>query len=748
MPGVTVGGRYNKETSFTGTTATFVFEGGTLTCAKAFEVGYGKNCTGVFEQTGGTITAGRLSIANTTQSTATGASGTVLLKGGTFAAQYVAVGSGTGGSLTFDGGTLQLTSSHSAAIQASSKLAVKVGVNGGTISLADGIVSTIPASISSALASGTDGGLKIVGGGHLTFTGNLSYTGATTVELGTCVIMPSASSIGAGLVVTIPATAPADGVYTVLATTGDDTLEAEFAAATLPTDDANARFRLSSDKKSILCLYGDVAQEWIGGATGSLGDAANWSTGIVPTDGNAVISSASAATLTNSAAFTPTSITFASGSAQVTIVGETALSGLVAITNETSGVHHVFNCPVAFAANTEADLVASRGSANYVTFAGGMTAYTLKQSGAETYLAGNVTITKEIDNWASYVEIDFLHLVSGATLTIPYPVTMNGESNFHIESGATLSIDGDFKTYASSGNVGFANCNNGTIDVNGLADARLHTAGLIYFALNTSTGVLKAKGIVSSSSSSETARFVPNSSSGNGIWVVGENGISGTGQYYIQKNRSATFHPAADYTISRSLAGNNNGTYTLATTDYNDPTTNRTITINAAIASGKIVVNGTGCVLFNATGGTTQGLTVNGSAIVAVNAGKKPGNGAVTLNGTSTLKVAQSGTVALGGALTVGADATLAFNFTANATAPVLSATSATVSGETLNVKVSAADGIRPKSGTHTLTSGGAFAGASATLVNPPKWAEGVAVNADGNLVLTVKPAGFIISFR
>ena len=749
MPGVTVGGRYNQENAYTGSTATFVFEGGTLTCSKAFEVGYGKNCTGVFEQTGGTITAGRLSIANTTKNSPTGATGTVLLKGGTFAAQYVAFGerSNNSGSLTFDGGTLQLTSSHSAAIQNSSKLAVKVGANGGTILLADGISSTIPANISSALSSGTDGGLTIKGTAHLTFSGTLSYSGRTSAEVGTTVIFADPSSIGGGLAITIPETPPDVGVYTVFSTTGSDTLEAAFAAATLPTGDANARFRLSADKKSIICLYGDVAQEWIGGASGSLGDASNWSTGIVPTDGNAVISSGSAATLTNSAAFTPSSITFASGSAQITIVGETTLSGLAAITNEASGVHHVFNCPVAFAANAEADIVASCGSANYVKFAGGMTAYTLKQSGAETYLAGDITITKEIDNWARNVEIDFLHLVSGATLTIPHSVTMNGESNFHIENGATLSIDGDFKTYASSGDVGFANRNNGTIDVNGLADARSHTARLIFFALNESTGVLKAKGIVSSSSSSDTARFVPNSASGNGIWVVGENGISGTGQYYIQSGRSATFHPAADYTISRSLAGNNKGTYTLSTTDYNDPTTNRTITINAAIGNGKIVVNGTGCVLFNATGGTSQGLTVNDSATVAVNAGMKPGNGAVTMNGTSTLKVAQSGTVTLGGALTVGADATLAFNFTERATAPVLSASSATISGETVNVKVSAADGIRPKGGTHTLTSGYDFTGKTVNLVDPPDWVQSVGIDV-GNIVLTVKPVGFIIMFQ
>ena len=745
MPGVTIGGRYNKEATFTGTSGKLVFEGGTLTCAKSLEVGYGKNCTGVFEQTGGTITAGRLGIANTVEPIS-GATGTVLLKGGTFATQRIAVGSGTGGSVTFDGGTLQLTSSHSAAIQNSDKLAVNVGAGGGTISLADGVVSTIPASISSAVSDGTDGGLKIRGGGRLVFTGVLSYTGATTVEVGTTVVFADPSSIGGGLAVTIPETAPENGVYTVLSTTGDDTLEAVLAAAMLPAGDANARFRLSADKKSILCLYGDVAQEWIGGATGSLGDAANWSTGIVPTDGNAVISSGAAATLTNSAAFTPDSITFPSGTSQITISGEAGISGLLAVTNEASGVHHVFECPVSFAANAEADI--SCGSGTYVKFAGGMTAYTLRQTGSEAYISGDITLTKNIANWAANVEIDLLHLCAGATLTIPQTVVMNGASNFKLDSGTTLVVNGDLKTYASSGNVGFANQNNGTIDVRGLADARSHTAGLICFALNASTGVLKARGVISSSSGSDAARFVPNSGSGNGKWVVGESGISGTGQIYIQKNRSATIYPSADFSITRSFAGNNAGSYVLSTTDYNDASIGRTITVTAAINAGKVSVTGKGCVLFNAAGGTTQGLTAGDSATVAVNAGKKPGNGAVTMNGTSTLKVAQSGTVTLGGNPTLGASASLAFNFTQRRTAPTLALKSASTIPGAVNVKVSADGNLRPKGGTYALTSGYDFTGKTVDVADPPEWVKGISVDAGGNIVLEVKPRGTMIVIR
>lgn len=74
----------------------------------------------------------------------------------------------------------------------------------------------------------------------------------------------------------------------------------------------------------------------------------------------------------------------------------------------------------------------------------------------------------------------------------------------------------------------------------------------------------------------------------------------------------------------------------------------------------------------------------------------------------------------------------------------MLSASSATVSGDTVNVKVSAANGIRPKGGTHTLTSGIDFTGKTVNLVEAPDWVQSVGVSG-GNIVLTVKPVGFVI---
>lgn len=134
------------------------------------------------------------------------------------------------------------------------------------------------------------------------------------------------------------------------------------------------------------------------------------------------------------------------------------------------------------------------------------------------------------------------------------------------------------------------------------------------------------------------------------------------------------------------------------------------------------------------------------SATVSVVPGISPGAGTVTLRDTATLKVAGSGTVALGGNLTLGANAALAFNFTEKDAAPVLSIPAGSTLPATVNVKVSATDGLRLRSGTYTLTSGYDFTGKTINLVDPAGLVASLAVDGNGNIVLEPKVKGFIIS--
>jgi len=124
----------------------------------------------------------------------------------------------------------------------------------------------------------------------------------------------------------------------------------------------------------------------------------------------------------------------------------------------------------------------------------------------------------------------------------------------------------------------------------------------------------------------------------------------------------------------------------------------------------------------------------------------------VTMGSGTTLKVAGSGTVALGGALTLDDGATLAYNFTERNVTPVLVATNGVTVAGAVNVRVSATGKVRPVGGEHVLTTGGGFTDATVTLVTDdlPHWMTGgsLSVNNDGNLVLSIVSDGTIMVFR
>ena len=203
---------------------------------------------------------------------------------------------------------------------------------------------------------------------------------------------------------------------------------------------------------------------------------------------------------------------------------------------------------------------------------------------------------------------------------------------------------------------------------------------------------------------------------------------------------------------------------TFDTTDYYDDTIGRTITAESGIGGSSasnaaglgVVVQGIGRFVFANTGTNdcdfAAGLTVKDSATVAVKPGARPGRGTVTMNDTSTLEVAESGTVALDGNLTVADGAVLSFNFTDRATTPVLclaSGKTATASG-TIKIKVSKPEEMKypstaSGSAERQLTSGfGLAANTPLQLLDAPEWVSNVAV-VDGDIVLTLKKRGFLV---
>ena len=140
------------------------------------------------------------------------------------------------------------------------------------------------------------------------------------------------SYLASGYEVVAPETTPADGVYAIFTISGAGTFTSSaLDGAVVP---AGASLRLSTDSKTILCVYGNPGYVWVGGASGSLSDGVNWLPGTFPTSGDScVIGNDTAANLTLGDTFAPSSITFSTNSALVTISGDRALSGLSSIVN-------------------------------------------------------------------------------------------------------------------------------------------------------------------------------------------------------------------------------------------------------------------------------------------------------------------------------------------------------------------------------------------------------------------------------
>lgn len=184
----------------------------------------------------------------------------VNLNGGTLLTQGVKHGTGYAAAyLIFDGGTLKAaaTPNTTDGFLPAKRLNVLVGNNGGTID-----TSLASVTINSAISNkvGCVGGMTFKGGNSATVTGTLSYTGATSVELGTTLTVANRADIfdtGAGLICIVPEAADRNGRRTLLTTSGDDPFTAADLAKCSASGPGSAGvvFSLSQDGKSILAKF-------------------------------------------------------------------------------------------------------------------------------------------------------------------------------------------------------------------------------------------------------------------------------------------------------------------------------------------------------------------------------------------------------------------------------------------------------------------------------------------------------------
>lgn len=558
---------------------------------------------------------------------------------------------------------------------------------------------------------------------------NIPYSGGSVGA-----VSANAITLEGALEVSFSAT-PAAGAYPLLTILGEGTFDASaLEGITLPDDPAfaGAVLSLSADAKSVvLILSSDPV--WIGGTSGDLGDPSNWSNGAVPgPTTNAIITAGAAATLTNSASFKATSITFPAGCPKVTIEGA-PLTGIEAINNLSSTNHE-------FKAAVSGDVVTISNTTTYCVFTGGLTANGVRFGVADNTKAAIYGNWHILGDWTP---------VKGNALHDDASVTVDGvllnPNNLSIYSGCVVTA----ATLQATGTCSYFTYNNwGRLVVTGLCSVT--TTVDPYFTRNDAND----------DATVEFGAYYVNSP---GKWtyanakniIVGAGGMDAATDVNFENARTL-------YSRTSGFALNSSGGQylthkdglTIDTTQY-ETELPATVAINGVIRHqsvtrpGKITVTGCGKVLFNSVSTFTGGLTINDTATVAVNAGKKAGNGLVTVNAGATFEVAQSGMVALGGGLALKSGAALAFNYTGR-DEPVLDLTGKTVTfdeGETTNVtvRISADAGARAHGGANVLTAGGKFADTKVTLAEgAPDWVKGVSV-VDGNIVLDVKPYGMMI---
>jgi hypothetical protein len=318
-----------------------------------------------------------------------GEAGKVVLNGGVLKTRAVVHGGGEeDGTLIFNGGTLKAAQDGDI-LPANEKLIVKVANGGAKIDTAG---HTVLASASIAPDTDSTGGLRVLGGGSLELAAGNAYTGATTIELGTTIKVALYNDIQNGITVALPENGAEDRVYTILTLTGNERFDKVPDNVSMPSG-GDCELRLSADKKSIVCIYGNPENSWTGGsAGGNLSDPNNWSSGVVPT--HAIIKVDSEAVFTkNDGDDSISSITIEAGSAAVTIKG--GFNALTSIVNN-SADDLTFTDFVDFGENNinvtqTATLGGETVNGGVVNFAGGVRGYDIQN---HTILTGHYTLTK------------------------------------------------------------------------------------------------------------------------------------------------------------------------------------------------------------------------------------------------------------------------------------------------------------------------------------------------------------------
>lgn len=742
-----------------GDEACVTVNGGSVTVGDALYVGGSSTAggTGTLTINGGNVVvaAGK----NTLAGFASGSTGTINLNGGVLTTMRIAKDKGTG-YLNFNGGKLQANADHTDYIKNGVGITVLAG--GGTIDCNGKNIA-----IDAQWSAESTGGMNFTGGNGNTISIGVSgggrlvnYTGITSIAPGTRLAVrnlgASKNIISNGIVV---AGVPEVGDVIFTCTRGEeytlngvglDNVKCPIAPGTTFALD-------ESETNIVVTSVGELAPAFWTGAAGddNLSTPGNWSDNTVPT-GNATISCASPATLTKGAAFAPTAITFAEGSAAVTIDGGD-FTGIVAVTN-LSSASHTINAKVYFAGDIQVKQAAMADVSDlakpHVTFAGGAYAAPGRslESGNSAAVYSRCIFGKyylsstSASRWTAQYYQDGnkrVCVADGSCLYVPYAGNV---SELYVGNGAKVDV-GDMETSARSAYRVYGEMVVTNLTATGSATIyATHNQGL------ATPGVFKFGAVTNKLHSSGGSLFyfadAYDSTASSHVFYIGEGGLnfdtsrdSQSSIFVIGRDKDGqheTIRPwYSDFTIG-ARPGNDNPAglrffrdVEFCTDDENG--TRRTITLEART---QVQAN------------KTAAITVSGSGTLKVtqpdNNGDQP---TVTLAGTATLEYTTAAATLGTGTLTLGAGTTFAFQNLGRELILPSSIVLPTEGAATLRI-----GGYRLRSGKHTILTGVADDAAGHLRVDPASAALGgrkatLAVE-DGNLVLDVKSFGLKVIVR
>lgn len=674
---------------------------------------------------------------------------TLKLAGGVQENAAIGIFSITAGTLDIGGSdTVEATFKGAGALKASGTGTVKfraASTHTGALSVADTCTLDLSALTSRAgtgalaLASGTS--LVLPSPGVSLTVGSLSAAGPVSVTFGD----------GSPL---------ADGIYEILKTRAavDAATLANLSCVNAASSGGAISFE-SYDGRNVYLKVGDASGGnvclWTGGGeTAIFSDVANWERGHIPTNGGEIVVLAAPGSVTNNLgdAFRPLAIRFSSANSSDTYIYGDKIefqSGGSIINSPAYGAR--FYAEVDFG---DSPIDVSCPGGRGVTF---KTMVTGSRPVNHTTFWGNYTVTTN-----SWILTTPITLGSDSTLVakdVSAAVTTVGDiSIINTQEGSVMTVDNLTISNSGAYRASLVGNHQGMLYVKGTA--KVSTSAQQQMYVWSKSGVCTGAICVNRFEYCNYASTDIFNYNATDI-VFGEGGLVATRGRLYWCDKPFTWHAMGDFSIKGTDSNNSNPTglkaMAIDTTDWFDNAIGRTITMTANWTCSytcPLSAFGIGTNVYNvALDKFTGGFTASNGVTVVLKSGARPGNGAVTMKGGTTLAVASSVTTAAVGndkTVTLEDGSTLAFNFSSTSTAPVLafnaSSTLALPASGSVAVKVSANDGLVFDFNTeYAITSGGKFpadavTGGKVVLTDDSaSWAR-LYVNGDGNLAVARKP--------